>query len=522
MCETRIIRFLIMVSLTSFLVMGLISPAMAQEQSFQLPGGDLLVIEGEDFIFETNSVAEGEPTVMESVAVWEGGVTARFDEIVLETDHVQGVFSGSEISSLRAGPQVKLTGLDGRAVFECSDVLITLPTQANPGNYTGILNQVHGYYLANAAELGLEGTQDYEINFTAETALIGPDTVTLKWPEFSLGDLEHPDLAVRSREITLQIGTSPVTGKRAVLGVLTANASLSLFGLRLNLLPVPYYRGFEKVIEPGLSFALPKPGWEGDQGFGIDQTVLYYFTGDQSGGNPRLWARVNCFPSDRTYPEVGGAVTWGCLDFGLRTGYRREEDPNGDPVATLAEPEFTIESDRLDLGYTGFGFKAGATAGHVRDLTDDVASSRWGYHAILTHPGIPIGGVTLSGGLEFNDLYYGNGDNFRVLEGTARLRYVEPPHWGATLSYRRISEWGLTPFRFDVPQFREELGLREQTRLGRRWGVGFDLAYDFSRDEFRNHEYHLTYIFDSFQITLGWDFAGNTADLQFALPGSLR
>jgi len=147
---------------------------------------------------------------------------------------------------------------------------------------------------------------------------------------------------------------------------------------------------------------------------------------------------------------------------------------------------------------------------------------RWGYRTVLDHRGLPLGDLRLSGRLDFKDLYYQGGGSYSVLDGRVRLRYVDPPHWGASLTYRRIVEWGLPEFRFDVPQVIEEIGLREQTRLCRRWGAGFDWAWDLARDEYERQECHLTYIFDSFQVSLGWDFAGETAKVQFALPGSLR
>ena len=133
-----------------------------------------------------------------------------------------------------------------------------------------------------------------------------------------------------------------------------------------------------------------------------------------------------------------------------------------------------------------------------------------------------MGEFNLNGVLLFDDSFYDNGDNYRTLEGRCRLRYVDAPRWGASLTYRKILVWGDTPFRFDEPQVREEIGLRELTRFSRRWGAGFDWAWDLWDDEFERQECFVTYIFDSFQVSFGWDFANGTARAELALPGSLR
>jgi hypothetical protein len=160
--------------------------------------------------------------------------------------------------------------------------------------------------------------------------------------------------------------------------------------------------------------------------------------------------------------------------------------------------------------------------GHLRDMQNGVDFDRWGYSARLDHPGVSLGRFKLSTSMEFSDLYYEDGNNYRLLDGLVRLRYVDPPRWGASLTYRRIHDWGATPFTFDIPRTTEEIGLREQTRFSRRWGGGFDWAWDLVEDEFERQQCHLTYIFDSFQVSLGWDFADDTARAEVALPGSLK
>jgi hypothetical protein len=379
-----------------------------------------------------------------------------------------------------------------------------------------------GSYRATAAELGLEGDQVYQVNFTAETAELTPDQAILNEPELSLGNLDHPDLAIRTRQLSAQIGVNSVTGQRGVLGVRVVNGSLSIFGLGLHLLQFPYYRGFVKIPEPGMAIPLPRVGWESDQGPYVDQSVYYNFLLSSFNEGPWLRFRVNTFPFDRTYPEISLGGKWNDLNFDLRTGYRREEDRDGDPVPTLADPELSVSPDPVALGDSGVMLRGRAFAGHLRDIGYDVETTRLGYEAALLYSIAFSDNAHLSSRVDWTDLYYGTSDNYQVLGGTVGFRYAEPPHWGATLSYTRTMDWGVTPFRFDTPKIREEIGLREQTRLDRRWGAGFDFAWDLDRDEFRNQELHATYIFDSFQVSVGWDLADQGLKIEFALPGSLK
>ena len=499
----------------------------AQAGSYELPAGGFLTIQGDNFTFEqVISTVEGEEVVQER-ATWEGDVTATFTsdlgDIVLETEHIEAVFVGPDVSRLEAGPQVLFTGINGRATFECSDVQIDFPTSvAGQDIYSGICRDVHGYYLAYAQELGLEGDDQYEVNFIADAARLSGDEAVLEYPYLSLGNLEKPDMAIRSREIRLFIGLHPVSGDREVLEARLANMSVSIFGNRLNVLPFPIRRGFLGTHEPGWNIRLPRFGWEGDQGLRIDMDPAYSFQLKGFDDGPRLALRMDTFPFDRTYPEIIATAEKDGFVFTARAGYQREEDPSGDPVPTRAEPEIAVGIDRIPLGDAGFGIRGTTFWGHMRDMQSGLDLDRWGWQGILDHKGVDIGDLKLIGQVELNDFYYGQGDGYRTMEGRLRLRYVDPPHWGTSLTYRRVYEWGLPAFSFDVPQYVEEIGLREQSRFSRRWGAGFNWAWDFGQDEFRTQDCHLTYILDSFQVSLGWDFAGGTIRLQMGLPGSLQ
>ncbi len=499
----------------------------AQETSFDLPEGGHLIIEGENFTFEqVVSTVDGEEIILEH-AIWDGRVTAHLStvdgDILLETGHIEVVFEGENVTSLIAGPEVMFTGLDGRALFECVDVLIDFPTSvAGDETYSGICHDVHGYYLADAYQLGLEGDDQYEVNFTADTVRLGRDEAILESPCLSLGNLDNPDVAISSGDINLRIGTHPDTGERDLLGARLSNLSVSFFGNRLNVLPFPVWRGFVPSHEPGFRTSLPSIGWEGSEGPRIDFAPVYTFNMQSVDVGPRIIFRMDTFPFARSYPEIIADVEKDNLYFETRTGYRREEDSAGDPVPTRAEPEITFGLRRIPVGDTKFGIRASAFWGHLRDMRDGPDLDRWGWRARLDHGGIPVGDFKLSGSLEYSDLNYELGSNYRILDGRVRLRYVDPPHWGASLTYRRVRDWGLTPFLFDKPQVVEELGLREQSRFSRRWGAGFNWAWDFASDEFERQECHLTYILDSFQVSLGWDFANESIKVYFALPGDLK
>jgi len=500
----------------------------AQEATFSVPGGDTLIVTGENFTYETVvSVIEGEEVIQEQ-AIWDGGVvaclsTADYGEIKLETGHVTAVFEGRDVTRLEAGPEVIFTGQYGRAVFECTDVVIDFP--ANPDGtetYEGICTDVRGYYLASPQEMNLEGDDYYEVNFTAAVAKLGPDEAVLIEPCLSLGDIDDPDIAVRSREILFNIGENPATGERAILGLRAPYFAFDLFGTSARLIPFAIWRGFVKDEDPGFANRLPRVGWESDEYLRIDQSIIYTLNDPRFDIGPRFIARFDMFPFARSYPEFMIDAESDGFFYGIRAGYRREEDSEGYPVPTRAEPELWVTLNRMPIGDQGFEIGASAFYGHIRDMRSGLDLDRWGYSAILDHSPVEIGIFKLTGNVEFEDLFYEGGHNYRTIEGRFRLRYVDPPHWGTSLTYTKVYDWGVPPFTFDQPQTRDELGLREQTRFSRRWGAGFDWAWDFEDDEFERQIFHVTYIFDSFQMSVGWDFANEQARMEVALPGDLK
>ncbi|MCX6645168.1 MAG: hypothetical protein NTY09_02245 [bacterium] len=211
-------------------------PARAQESSLLLPGGDKLIVEGDSFVFEQNYVdVDGEQVLQES-AIWDGNVTATFQDVILTTGHVVAFFDGDQVTRLEAGPEVDVTGYMEKAHFECQDMVIDFPTsEADAGVYTGICNDVKGTIIASPSDFGYDMTDEYQVNFIADTAEVGPDSATLDHPVLSLGNIDDPDFAVLSRSVSFTIGTRPGTDNRGILKLEAENLSISVFGTRLNI-----------------------------------------------------------------------------------------------------------------------------------------------------------------------------------------------------------------------------------------------------------------------------------------------
>ena len=509
--------------LTLFCLLSWPVAARTQESNLLLPGDVNLTVQGDDFIFEQIYVDIDGEQVLQERAIWDGNVIAEFQDVKLETEHIEALFDGDQVSMLEAGPQVVVTGFGGKAHFECSDMVIDFPTsEADAGIYTGFCNNVRGSVTASPADFGYEITDVYEINFVADTAELGPETAILSRPILSLGNIDDPDFALLSRSIQLDIGTHPGTDTRVILKLEAETLSISVFGNRLNLVPFPLRRSFQRTTEPGFTYPFPAMGIESDAGFHIQPAVAYDFVLDSFEMGPQLIFALDFFPADRSYPELRLEGEAGGLVGEIRAGYRREEDDRGYTVPTRAEPEIILGTTLNQVGNSDFNYELRSFWGHIRDMTWGTNLDRWGYGAALNYSGVEYNNFTLTGFLDFNDKFYENGLNYSTLEGQVRLRYVDQPHWGASLSYRRISDWGNTPFRFDIPEYMEQVGLRQQTRFSRRWGAGFNLEWDLRLDELARNEYNVTYILDSFQMSLGWDFEDSTVSVFFDLPGSLR
>jgi len=509
------------------LILTFPSALFAQTAGFELAGEGYLKVEGETFTFEQISTVAGEEIVITERAVWEGGVVALMqsvdDEVRLETDHVELTFDGMNVTRLEAGPEVSVTGYHNRAVFTCRDLYIDFPTSGEDEDYySGVCTDVHGYFLANADELGLEGDDQREINFTSSTMTLYKDSAVLERPKLSLGNIDNPEIALGAREIMFAIDEHPETSERTFIAARIDYVAVWFFGNRINVIPFALWKKLVKVPKPGFMLPMPNLGWEGDQGPYIDLWPSYNCMMEGCGDSPTIFFRTQIFPFDRTYPEIIGLVESEGVFGEVRGGYRREETYEGDPVATRAEPEFTFGHRWIPVYSDSVGLRLSASYGHIRDMTNGPDFNRFGWNARLEHRGVPVGIFTLKWDLDYHDFYYDNDENYQSLEGEVSLRYVDQPNWGTTLYYRTLYQWGSTPFAFDIPKTVEQVGVREQTRFSRHWGGGFDWSWDIEDEDFERQECHLTYIFDSFQVSVGWDFVDDAAQVYFALPGDLR
>ena len=88
-------------------------------------------------------------------------------------------------------------------------------------------------------------------------------------------------------------------------------------------------------------------------------------------------------------------------------------------------------------------------------------------------------------------------------------------------TYHHREENGSSPFFHDVEEILDEINFRSRFRLTDNWGTGFDGRFDIDKDHFRDLEFLLTRSYNSFQMSIVWDFADGTAGVEFGLPGAL-
>ncbi|MFH1677037.1 MAG: hypothetical protein ABIC40_08420 [bacterium] len=521
-----IIRLILSLGLIVLIAGALPFPVFAEESDMlELYGGDTLYVEGEEFSFsEETGVIDGEEVRIET-AVWKGNVTARFGMITLTTGKVTVIFDGAEVDRLEAEGDVVLTEQGGRAKFSCSDIVVNFPTSTGVlETYTGILNQVTGSYLLGADDLKTEGIKEIRVNFRAESVRLDPNEAVLEKPVISIGDLDRPEFAMLSDFAKLAIGPHTVSGDMAFLDIRAPNVTIELFGNRINLLPFPVRSGFTHSRDPGWGISLPSfaSDEEAGSGFHLNEEISYDFADKGIDNGPFFILRLDSYFSERIYPEIRYEGETGNFTGGIRTGYRRKADIDNNVSTVLSLPDIYFDSAGMPLGLGGLEYDGGVFWGHLIDNKNDIVTDRWGWHGSIGHPGYEIDNFSIFGGINFRDNYYRNGDFYRRLGWRAGVGHINPSHWSSTLTYQRNYQWGKTPLRYEIPLSASMITLEENHRFADRWGGGFELGWDFTEDHFERKIWHLTYILDSFQVSLGWDFENKTITMGFDLPGSLR
>ncbi|MFH1514090.1 MAG: hypothetical protein ABIG42_01380, partial [bacterium] len=325
--------------------------------------------------------------------------------------------------------------------------------------------------------------------------------------------MTDPEVMIRGRWLTIAD-----YGVRRYLKI--NKLSVSVFGARIFYFPWTYRRPLNHILKSGFSFELPKLGYGAD-GVQIDEEIYYSF-GNGFLKNEELMFRANMFTNDRWYPEVG-LLHWGeKCSWQLMYGHERLKDKDYNKVLVSRNPDFNVNFGKFEV-LKRFRLSGGFDYGFIEEPARQVDRNRFGTHLEFYREPIPLGNpdTTLKIGAEWRRLYYAGDDQYEVFTRSVELKHIEQGVFSFSTGFIHRDDKGASPFLHDVEELLDEFNFRTRVKLARKWGIGLDGRYDIDQDNFKNLEMYVSHNFNSFQVSVIWDFADSSFGIDFGLPGAL-
>jgi hypothetical protein len=275
-----------------------------------------------------------------------------------------------------------------------------------------------------------------------------------------------------------------------------------------------------KKTAGGFSSDPPRFG-VGEGGFEIDQKFYYTFVNPPLKDKAFVF-RFDVFTNDRWYPEIMFSDMGEKRLWDLKYGFERIDDNQGDYVRVFRNPDFSFRFPSVEL-LNEFALSSGFDWGNIEEPKREVKETRFDFHAKLTRKPIELWNpdTTLNIEGEWKKQFYSNGDDYEVFTRSIGIKHMEKECYSAALTYYHRDDMGQSPFLHDKEQILDELKWRFRSHMSRSWGGGLDARYDFEKSHFRDLEVVMTRIYDSFQVSIKWDFADKTMKAEFGYPGML-
>ena len=473
------------------------------EQKFNLTDIDrTFTVEGKQFSFKETE--EG------IVSVWEGSVRASSQQIIIQTEHLELYLTvDDKVKSIKAGPEVNIELVEDTASANVSGSSFEYDFETQTGHVGNSVIELK----ANPIAFNLPQGYNYWIYILSDSADIIEGDLFVKNPKVRLNSLDNPEVEVRGKELSIRS-----IGKERRMRI--KQVSVSVFGYKIFYYPWSYDKLLTKRAAGGFSSDPPKFGI-GDGGFEIDQKFFYTFVNPPL-KNKALVFRFDVFTNDRWYPEIMLSDLGEKRLWDLKYGFERLDDHQGDYVRVFHNPDFNFRFPSSSI-FNNFTFSSGLDWGRIEEPKREVEESRFGVHASLTRKPIRLGNPnnTLNIEGDWQKQFYSNGDEYEVFTRSIGVRHIEKEHFSIAVTYYHRDDKGTSPFLHDKEEILDELKWRFRTHISKSWGGGLDARYDFEKSHFRDLELIATRIYDSFQMSIKWDFADKALKAEFGYPGML-
>lgn len=459
-------------------------------------------IEGEKFTFE--ETPDG------IISIWEGNVYAHTEQVVIRTQRLElELLSDDKVKSLKASPEVTIEFTDDAAHALIKGKEFDYNFETRSGHIIDAVIEL----VAQPEAFDFPIDTVYKIYILAEDCLVDKGDISVDNPKILFNSMTDPEVMIRGKWLTIAD-----YGVRRYLKI--NKLSVSVFGVRFFYFPWTYRRPLNHIIKSGFSFEIPKLGY-GEDGLQIDEEIYYSF-GNGFLKNHELLFRANMFTNDRWYPEVG-LLRWGdkCR-WQLMYGHERLKDKDYNKVLVSMNPDFNVDFGKFTV-LKRYRFSGGFDYGFIEEPARQVDRNRFGTHLELFRQPIPLGNpdTVLNIGAKWRRSYYAGDDQYEVFTRSIEFKHLERGVFSFSTGFIHRDDKGESPFLHDVEELLDEYNFRTRIKLARKWGIGLDGRYDIDEDNFRNLEMYLSHNFNSFQVSLIWDFADSSIGIDFGLPGAL-
>lgn len=485
-----------------------ISPALSQDKNSeildQLPEIDrtFIIETDENGSFSYNETDEG------IIAIWEGKVVAHTEQIIIETERLELEMIGdNRIKSLKALPSVTIQLTQDQAQAKISGDEFVFDFETQSGHVRNSVIEIH----VSPDAFDLPSDRDYRLFILAETTDIVSNDISVENPELRLNSITDPEITFECHSLTID-----TYNNRRYAHV--KKPSFKLFGLRILTYPWTYHRALTSKSKHGFVVEIPRLG-TGASGFEIDQK----FTLAMSGGilkNKFYTFRTDIFTNDRWYPEIGLSDDSGLLLWDIWYGYERGEDIIDKKILVTKKPDFNLKlAPQVIL--KKYEVKTGLDYGIIEEPSRNADSDRLGFNFSVRRKPIPLGSqnCNLEFDMEYKKSFYSDDMRYEVFTRGIGIKHTEKNKFSLGVKYYMRDDKGESPFLHDREKILDELNLRSRWSLSENYGIGIDGRYDLDKDHFRDLEFLVTKIFNSFQMSVGWDFSDSQAEIEFGLPG---
>lgn len=462
-------------------------------------------IEGDQFTFK--ETPEG------TISVWEGNVYAYSKQVSIRTDRLEvGLMEDDRIRTLKASPDVSIQITDENSG---SQALITGKVfEYNFETESGRVEDSIIELILGPEAFDLPKDAQYKLYILADSTNIVNGDLDVDQPKILLNSLDNPELTL----VCKKVGIITYENKRYLK---ISNVSVRLFGIKILDFPWDYYRSLTSTIRSGFYVEIPSFG-SGDGGMEIDQKFYFTFR-DGFFQDKYFTLRADIFTADRWYPEIALSETTGKCNWDILYGYERQRrDFMDESVKVFRNPDFNWRFKDYEP-IRNFMVDGGVMYGYLEEQQRRVDSSRLGFHLGVKYDPIPLGNpdttLLLGGGWRGN--YYAGNEDYQVFSGSIGVNHIDKGKYSIGATYYKREEIGYSPFVHDREDVLDEAEFRSRIRLADEWSTGVNVRYDIENEKYRDAQLYIIRLFNSFQVSLGWDFADNNAKLEFGIPGSL-